>query len=257
MQKIPQPKRMMMAVYVILLVFVVAILTGLRHCSSRSLIVAPTAKGASLGDTIDVAMLYAPQNYYLYGDTLGGYSYNLLRKIAVSERVTFNYIPVTSLSEALDGLHDGKFTIVASLPVSNELRGKVLFSDSVYTDRLVVVYHDGAEILESPLRLAGKTVHVAGESPAALRLANLREEIGDTIIIAEHADLSDELVAMKVSLGDFDYGAVYELTSLGMKDKFPQLKEMPVGFTQLQSWAVAPTDSALVKRINGWLERNR
>ena len=257
MQKLPQPKRLTMVVYIILLVFAVAAFTGLRHCSSRGVIVAPKEKGGSLGDTIDVAMIYAPQNYYMYGDTLGGYSYGLLRKISHNEGVTFNYIPVTSLTEALDGLASGRFRVVASLPVSREQRGKVLFTDSVYTDRLVVVYHDKAAPLSSPLQLAGRRVHTAGGSPALLRLANLREEIGDTIIIEEHAALSDELVAMKVASGDFDYAAIYSLTAEGMRGKFPELKEMPVGFTQLQSWAVAPSDTALVKKLNLWLGRNR
>ena len=52
------------ALYVVLLIIIVAGMTMTRRCSHQSSL--PTLiKGGSGGDTIDVAILYGPSSYYL------------------------------------------------------------------------------------------------------------------------------------------------------------------------------------------------
>lgn len=243
--------------YLLLLLLCIGALVGLRNCSSRGVIVSPERSGESSGDTIDVAMLYAPLNYYMYDDTLGGYSYDLLRLISKTERQPINIIPVTSIEDALAGMQGGRFDLVASLPVSADMRSQVAYTDSVFTDRLVVVYRAATinDELSSPLELGGHEIHIESNSPAVLRLRNLQNESGDTLHLHKHSDLSGELIAMKVVGGDFDYGVTNEQIALDIQRKFPELKILPIGFTQFQAWAVAPADTVLLHRINGMLHR--
>lgn len=247
----------MLVVYLLLLLLALGVLLGLRHCSAPGLLVPPKQVGHSQGDTIDVAMLYAPLNYYLYDDTLGGYSYDLLREISRTQGVVFNYVPVTSSEEAVKLLGNGAVDMIASLPVSAHMPGGLLLTDSVYTDHLVVVYNlkEGEEPVESPFRLAGQKIDLPAGSAALVRLRNLRDEIGDTIFLEQHNDLSDELLAMKVANGDYDFGVVNSRVAERLRKDYPHLASMAVGFTQLQSWAVA--DSALLLRINNLLKQTR
>lgn len=253
----PSPRWFMFVVYLLLLALCAAALIGLRNCSSRGVIVSTPRDGASRGDTIDVAMLYAPLNYYMYDDTLGGYSYDLMRLISRKEAQPFNIVPVTSLQEALAGVDDGRYDLVASMPVSASMRSRLAFTDSVFTDRLVVVYRAASPDAElgSPLELAGRKIHLAAGSAAVLRLRNLQAETGDTLYLTEHPDLSGELIALKVANGDFDYGVANEHVAIAMQRKFPELKVMPIGFTQFQSWGVATSDTLLLDRLNGMLRR--
>lgn len=252
---IPQPKWMMSVVYLILLLLAVGVIIGLRNCSAPGLLISERKQGFSGGDTLDVAMLYSPMNYYIYEDTLGGFSYDLLRQIAENEKIVINFIPTTSSSDAFQKLESGQVDLIASLPVSSALPSNVILSDSIFTDRLVVVYTlaPNEKFVESPFSLAGEKMHIEAGSAGMLRLENLQQEIGDTIYIEEHPELSDELIAMKVARGDFKFGVVNSHVADGLKKQFPNLKAMPVGFTQLQAWALA--DSTKLRDINSYLQR--
>lgn len=252
---LPQPRRTMVMVYILLLLMCIGIFLGLRNCSPHGVLVDPPKQGGSVGDTLDVAMLYTPLNYYIYDDTLGGYSYDLLRSISAKEHQPVNFVPVTSAADAIARLRRGDVDIVASLPVNATAAENVIFTDSVYTDRLVAVYTlaGDEQPITSPFRLAGQEIHIDSETAALLRLQNLQKEIGDTIYIRQHNDLSGELIAMKVAAGDFGFGVVNNKVAVDMQKKYPQLRTMPLGFTQLQSWAVA--DSTMLKRVNTLLRK--
>ena len=90
--------------YFILCVAIVAI--TVRSCSSKP-VAAPSALRASGGDTIDVAIEYNPMSMYRYGDSLAGFSYELLKLMAYNDSILFNYHPVSTVDEALPLLEDG------------------------------------------------------------------------------------------------------------------------------------------------------
>ncbi len=246
----------MIFVYILLLMLAIGVFIGLRNCSPAGVIVNRPKVGESSGDTIDIAMLYAPLNYYVYDDTLGGYCYDLLRQIASTEKQPVNFIPVTSPADAIEKLRQGKVDVIASLPVNSGSTGRdLIYSDSVFTDRLVVVYvrNEGDPDFDTPFSLAGQNIHLDSGSAPILRIRNLQKEIGDTIYTQQHPDLSGELIAMKVAAGDFGFGVVNSRVASDMQKKFPRLKTMPVGFTQLQSFAVR--DSTMLRRVNTLLQR--
>lgn len=253
--RLPQPRRTTVIVYLLLLMLCIGMVLGLRNCSPRGVLVDRPLQGGSVGDTIDVAMLYSPLNYYIYDDTLGGYSYDLLREIARRESQPVNFVPVTSTADAMILLRQGKVDVIASLPVNASAGENVLFTDSVYTDRLVAIFTlpKDAQPYTSPFELARRNVHIDSETAAMLRLQNLQKEIGDTIYISRHDDLSGELIAMKVAAGEFGFGVINDKVAKDMQKKLPQLRTMPLGFTQLQSWGVA--DSTMLRRVNTLLRK--
>lgn len=253
---LPQPRRTMIFVYLLLLMLAMGIFLGLRNCSPRGVIVDRAKIGESTGDTIDVAMLYSPLNYYVYDDTLGGYCYDLLRSIAAIEHQPINFVAVTSPADALEKLKEGKVDVIAALPVNSGVTGRdLIYTDSIFTDRLVVVYShkEGEPAYDTPFSLAGQTIHLDSGSAALLRIRNLQKEIGDTIYTEQHPDLSGELIAMKVAGGDYGFGVVNSRVATDMQKRFTQLQTMPVGFTQLQSLVV--NDSTMLRRMNSLLRK--
>lgn len=256
----PRPRRKLMILYIALLLVATGAICALHTCSLQREGQAPMrVAGPSGGDTIDVALVYGPASYFIYADTLGGYNYDLLRLISRTEGVPMKFSPVGSLREALRQLRSGRYDMLASLPVDAAYRDKVLYSAPIYLDRQVLVQRKDAQgrvSASSALDLAGDTVHIEQDSPIAARLANLSHEIGDTIHVSEHPELSAELLVLKVQSGALRYAVVNEQTALPLVEKFPELDiSSPISFTQFQSIVVAPGDSALLRRLDSWLDR--
>ncbi len=249
----PKPKKKMLILYLALLVFAIIVMLGIRRCPTDSIMVPAEKQGGTPGDTIDIAIIYAPGNYYMYADTLGGYSYDLLRLMARKENLQLRFWPVTSLSDALSRLDKGDYDLLASLPQTGDYKDRVLFTDSIFTDRQVLVAKMVADTIPpitSVLQLAGQTVDIEADSPALNRLSNLQKEIGDSITVRPHDDLSGELLVMKVAQGDFQYAVVNEIVATSMQERFEGLAIIPLGFTQLQAWAVAKGNKELQERLN-------
>lgn len=248
-----QPKWMMLIVYLILLLFALGAFIGLRNCSSYSLLSSNLTQPNNNKEAINVAMIYSPLNYYMYDDTLGGYSYDLLRLISSKENQPINFVPINSFSEGLDKLHKGDVDMIASIPVNSLSEQTLIFTDSVYTDHLVLVYtlEGGREKIGSPFELARKKVHLASGDAALLRMRNLMSEIGDTIFLQQHSNLSEEKLTQNVAEGDFEFGIVNSRIADNLKNRYSNLATMPIGFTQLQSWVVK--DTLLLNRMNNYL----
>ncbi len=252
--QLPRPKKLMTVAYLLLLALVVGVFVGLRSCSAPGVVLEAEKSGASGGDTIDVAMLYAPMNYYSYADTLGGYSYDLLRLIAAREGLALRFWPVNSLAEAQNKLTAGDYDLLASLPETAAFKNRVLYTDSVYIDRQVLVAMPETKF-GSVFDLDGATVHIEDDSPLEPRIHNMADESGITINVKRHPELSSELLVVKVAQREFSFAVVNELVAEGMLRSYPNLVITPVGFSQKQDWAVAPGDSVLLRRMNVLLKK--
>jgi len=216
-------------------------------------------KGDASSDTLDVALVYGPASYYIYGDTLGGYNYDLLRHISRIEDVPMRFWPVGGLKEGLRQLDEGKFDMLASLPADAGYEQRYIYSEPVYLDRHVLVQRknrEGKIVVMSALDLAGDTVHIATGSPAASRLADLSREVGDTIYIVEHDGMSAGQLMLMVRSGEIRYAVVSGQIALQLTHTFKDLDiSSPISFTQFQSIALAPSDTVLQRRLNVWLRR--
>ncbi len=206
-----------------------------------------------------VAEYDRPGSYVAPDDTvLQGFQYELSRAIAGYAGVEMEIHFEMSLEKSFEGLRDGHYDIVArNLPTTNELKADYLFTDPILTDRQVLVQRrDTARLLRNQLDLVGHTIVVPRESPAILRLENLRREMADTFGIVEEPLYSSEQLIAMVAAGDIDYTVCDRRVATAALELYPEIDiNTDIGFTQLHAWAVRKTSPALRDSINAWFAR--
>lgn len=252
-----RPRHGQTAIYIVLLIAVCILMSVSKRCSSSGHLPA-ISQGNSSGDTIDVAIMYGPTSYYLYDDTLGGINFDLLLNFEKDTHTPIKFWPVVNLHDALERLENNTYDMIASLPADNSVKQRFLTSRSVFLDRLALIQladSTGATEVTSALDLAGKTVHIQEDSPAAARIENLSHEIGDSIHIKTETDLSEEYLCMMVAIGKIPLAVVNEKTAIRMQRQYPRLSfDNPVSFTQFQVWILPKSDTILLNKTNSWLE---
>ena len=201
----------MLQVYIGLLVVAVGTmgLIGVyRAMNKRTEVVRDYADIRREGILRFVAEYERPGSYVAVDDTaLQGFQYELSRAIARYAGLEMEMHFEMSLENSFDGLRDGRYDIVArNLPTTDELKADYFLTDPILTDRQVLVQRcDTARLLRNQLDLAGHTIVVPRESPAILRLENLRREMADTFRIVEDPLYSSEQLIAMVAAGDIDY----------------------------------------------------
>lgn len=214
--------------------------------------------GNSSGDTIDVAVVFGPVSYYFYGDTIGGINYELIKHFENETKTPMKIWPVVDPYEALQGLEDGTYDILASLPSDLNLKHRFLVSQSMFLDRLVLIQlmdSFGNTKINSSLQLNGDTVFIQDNSIVLNRIKNLEKEIGGKIYISPHKDLSEEYLCIKTALGEIPLAIVNENVAESMQKIYPSLSfNNPVSFTQFQVWLFPQKDSLLLNKVDIWFE---
>lgn len=235
--------------YALLLVVVLGIMMSLKRCQNWG-----TNASEASGDTLRVAMQYAPGSFYLdENNELAGVDYEALESLGIPYRI----IPVTNPAEGLKGIDEGRYDlVVADMPLTEELAERYLTTAPVYLDRQVLVQRvdsaGAAPAITSPLQLADMTVVVGKDSPMALRLENLEREIGADINLVER-DATSERLLMELALGADSVPLVVVNSSVAeaLAKDFPQLDfSTPVSLTQFQPWIVSKNRPDLRDAIN-------
>ena len=117
-------KKGSIALYAVLLLVAVVVMYMLRGYAKPQVAKIEDEKGELV-----VAVEYAPMFLYTYGDTLGGFSYDLLNLIAAQKGIKFNFQPMVTLSSSLDKLKAGDYRMVcAEFPVTKEHKQDYLFT---------------------------------------------------------------------------------------------------------------------------------
>ena len=208
-------------------------------------------------DTLNVAVIYGPLSYYIYGDTLGGLNYDLLRRFEKETQSPLKFYPIADLTEAMENVEKGKYQILASLPSNYELKKRFLTSESMFLDRLVLIQkrdENGNIKIKSALDIGEDTIYIPSGSPALNRLHNLSKEIGSPIAISEQDGMTDEYLAIKTGAGEIKYAVISEKIATAMGEKYEDLSyDNPISFTQFQVWIMNRGDSALLTKINNWI----
>lgn len=247
-------KKGSLVLYAVLLVATIAIMLVLKNYDKLF-----GDKQHGVSPHLIVAIEYSPLSFYTYDDTLGGYSYDLLRLVAKKAGVEFKYQPMVTLSSSLDKLKKGEFKMVcAEFPVIKENKDDYLFSNPIYVDRQVLVQRvlpDSTIAVKSLLDLAHDTVWVVNGSSIEARLRNLSHEIGDTIYILTDKDYGTEQLFLRVATGEIKQAVMNERIAKTMAANYPDVDvSTNVSFTQFQSWIIHREDSVFCDSINSWLE---
>ncbi|MDR0699948.1 MAG: transporter substrate-binding domain-containing protein [Tannerella sp.] len=202
---------------------------------------------------------YNQSGYYVSGDTIEGFQYELCRTISKISGLELQISPEMSLAESFKGLEDNKYDIIArNIPVTSKIREKYLFTDPVVLNKQVLVQrtaeaNNSIPPIRNQLDLAKKTLYIPGDSPALLRIGNLQHEIGDTIYVVEENRYSSEQLIIMVAKGDIDYAVCDLQIATVSRNILPEIDvDTDISFTQLQSWAVRKESTALLDSLNYW-----
>lgn len=235
------------------IVAIIASLLMLRECTSERAD-APNQFRPGSGDTINVAIEYAPLSLYRQADTLGGFNYDLIRQILHHANRPVKFAPFTTLSQALEWVdNDVCQVVVAAVPVTAELRQRYGFTEPLYLDRQILISSDTT--VTTQLDLAGKTIYVPSGSPMGTRLKALAREIGDTIMINADSGYNAEQLAIMAAVGEIGYAVVNERVALEIAKSYPDVNvKTPVSFNQFQSWLLPVEATALTDSLNRWID---
>lgn len=205
---------------------------------------------------------YNPSGYYVAGDTIEGFQYELSRAIAAISGLEVQTHLEMSLAESFDMLRGKRCDVIArNIPITSEVREDFLFTEPIVFDKQVLVQrtekaNGGIPPIRNQIDLAQKTLYIPKNSPALLRLHNLTHEIGDTIFVKEDDRYSAEQLAIMVARGDIDYAVCDRQTARLSKDRLPEIDtDTDISFTQLQSWAVRKDSPALCDSLNSWFSQ--
>lgn len=203
---------------------------------------------------------YNSISFYVNGDTVTGFHYELIEAFARDKGLKAEVSPVMSFDRRLEGLSNGTYDVIAyGLLATSELKDSLLLSHPIILSKQVLVQRKDSTgsdslFIKSQLDLAGKTLHVVKGSPSILRIRNLSNEIGDTIYVTEIEKYGSEQLIALVAHGDIDYAVCDESIARAAADSLPQLDiNTAIGFTQFYSWGVSKQSPVLLDSLNSWL----
>lgn len=247
-------KKGALTLYLLLLSAALGLMVTARQCSTNRIGERPDEIAG--GDTLNVAIEISPTGLSLSGDTLSGEYYDLLRDICRRHRQPVKFHPYTRIEDALSWLKSERCRlIVGDLPVTAEMRDRLIFVDPVGVDKQVLVQRADSNAVKTQFELGGKNVYVPTGSPYIQRLRNLSHEIGDTIYVVEDADYSSEQLVILTAIGEIPRAVVNRAVAESLSKRYPTLDlSVAISFNQFQSWALEPSDSLLRDTLNQWLQ---
>ena len=203
---------------------------------------------------------YNSLSYFVDGDTISGFQYELAHAFAKAKGLRLDIIPEMSFDKRLEGLSSGKYDIIAyNILVTSELKDSLLLTSPILLNKQVLIQrkagNNNTTFINSQLDLAHKILHVVKGSPSILRIRNLSNEIGDAIYIKEVEKYGSEQLMAMVAHRDINYAVCDESIALASIDSFPQLDiHTDISFTQFYSWGVSKQSPVLADTLNSWLK---
>lgn len=196
-------------------------------------------------------------SFYPQKDSTSGFYYEMMKAFAERHRLKLVYMSESSLSKRLSLLEDNECDVLSGpLPVISELRKQLDFTNSILESKLVLIQRKGTndnagDMVRNQVDFSGKQIHIC-DNPAYLqRLRHLASEISDTIYIRTLVGYDSERMIAQVAAGLIDYAVCDKQVAKAYRGKFPAIDvETPVGFNQMQAWAVKPGRKALLDSLN-------
>ncbi len=207
---------------------------------------------------------YNPSGYYITGDTIAGFQYELAQAIAELSGLDVQIGLEMSLQKSFESLTGRACDVIArNIPVTSQAKESYLFTEPIILNKQVLVQrtaksNEGVQPIRNQLDLADRTLYIPKDSPALLRLQNLAKEIGDTIHVKEDSLYAAEQLIIMVAKGDIDYAVCDQLVAVGLQKQYPEIDiATDISFTQLESWAVRKDAPILLDSLNGWFRQIR
>ena len=249
--------------YLIPVILVLAILFSVRQCGKEEKPSGHPRDYAAIAKEgiLRVATEYNSISFYVDGDTISGFHYELIEAFARDKGLEARITPIMSFDERLKGLSEGHYDVIAfGILATSALKDSLLLTSPIVLNKQVLVQRketgeDDSLYIYSQLDLAQRTLHVVKGSPSILRIQNLGNEIGDTIYIKEIEKYGPEQLISMVAHGDIDYAVCDESIAQAVADSLPQIDiNTAISFTQFYSWAVSKQSPVLLDSLNTWLD---
>lgn len=210
---------------------------------------------------IRIATEYNSVGYFVKGDSIRGFQYELALLLEKRFGIKVEVIPQMNLQESMDGLNNNSIDIVARpITVTTQLRSLYHFTQPILLNKQVLIQRKAgfgkpSALIRNQIELARKTLYVHKNSPVLLRIRNLSIEIGDTIYMKEDEKYGDEQLIAMVSGGVIDYAVCDESIAQQLRDQYPGIDfGTDISFTQLQAWMVRKESKTLLDSLNIWLK---
>jgi membrane-bound lytic murein transglycosylase MltF len=256
-------RRKQLIIYLFLLLLATISMYLLRKTSLREIQVRDYADIQKEG-VLRMITEYSPSGYYISGDTIKGFQYELSQAIAEISGLEVEMRLEMNLSESFRALVNNECDILAqNIPATSEMKEHYLFIDPIVLSKQVLVQrtseaNNGVEPLRKHLNLIKKTIYIPQNSPALLRIKHLELEIGDSVYVVEENVYSSEQLIIMVAKGKIDYAVCDYQVAATLKNKLPEIDiETDISFTQLQAWAVRKNAPVLADSLNHWFSQMR
>ena len=251
----------LLILYILLLAIVLVWMASLWHQKSpQPLSIRDYAEIHKEG-VLRVITEYSPTGYFIEGDTIRGFQYELCQAIAEISGLEVQLLLEMNLEKSFIALESQEVDVIArNIPITAENKTDFLFTEPILLNKQVLVQrtekaNEGIKPIRNQLLLGGMTLYVSKDSPALLRIRNLEHEIGDTIYVIENDLYSDEQLIAMVANRDIDFAVCDQQNAEQMHKQYPEIDiQTDISFTQLQSWATRRNSPALRDSLNVWLK---
>ena len=250
--------------YLVPVIIVLALFFCFRRCDNQQKQPLPPRDYADIirEGVLRVATEYNSISFYVDGDTVTGFNYELIQAFGRDKGLRVDISPYMSFEDRLRGLSEDRYDVIAyGILATSKLKDSLLLTSPIVLNKQVLVQRkatgeNDSLYIRSQLDLAQRTLHVIKGSPSILRIQNLGNEIGDTIYIKEIEKYGSEQLISLVAHGDIDYAVCDESIARAAADSLPQIDiNTAISFTQFYSWAVSKQSPVLLDSLNAWLDR--
>ncbi len=218
--------------------------------------------------TLRVLTGYSASSYFIYRGQPMGFEYELLTRLCADLGLKLEIVLTNDMENILYMLDSGRGDLVAAnIIVTRDRARSVQFTDHLMTTRQVLVQRrlpvgpagslSPARLVQDPIDLIGKTVHVRGGSEFYQRLRHLEQEIGGGIAIESVAgDVITEELIRRVQRGEIEFTVADEPTALINQAYYENLDvSVPISFPQRVAWVVSRNSPEFLKAVNEWIAR--
>ena len=250
--------------YLVPVIIILTLIFTFRYCGKQEKPLGHPRDYAAIAKEgiLRVATEYNSISFYVDGDTISGFHYELIQAFARDKRLKAEITPVMSFEERLKGLSEGRYDVIAyGILATSKLKDSLLLTSPIVLNKQVLVQRkengeNDSLYIRNQLDLARRTLHVVKGSPSILRIQNLGNEIGDTIYIKEIEKYGPEQLISLVAHGDIDYAVCDESIARAVADSLSQIDiNTAISFTQFYSWAVSKQSPVLLDSLNTWLDK--
>ena len=211
---------------------------------------------------------YSSTSYFLYKGNPMGFEYELLKKYAKHIGVELEVIPINNMDSVFEQLNEGKGDVVAAnLTITQERLQKINFTHPILITKQVLVQRKPdnwkslpkkkwkSQLLQTPLDLADKTIHVRSGSAFYPRLKSLSNEIGAPIKIKSvPGETTMELLIEKVANKEIDYTIADKNIAVVNMWHYPNIDaNLVISLDQKIAWSTRNNSDSLTASINNWL----